>query len=605
MPTNDFLAFAIAPGANVATQADWLADPVVQGGFVAGLLYSAKTNKAFRQSSFVASAVADLICRNTGNDALDNGDFGTFVGELENAIRALGGGTGGPSGGIPEAPIDGGTYGRQNELWIGVVPLAGNVVMTGPLQLSGDPTFANEAATKNYVDAWAFHEAPVDAFLYGRSGTNQNWARALPLAGGTLTGPLLLAADPAAALGAATKQYADTKLALAGGTMTGPLTVPKLTVQGSGAVSSFAELDLANPAAPITAGGLWRAAVGTAGNFNLYMNTAAAGDFSTTLQAMYLTPDGHTNMGSTNWGIPTRVAYLDAVAGNAHFNGWIEAGSTTVAPSNSSIMTLSNTPASDCYLGYIGARSWLVGPQASGAGQYIIYDATAGAARLIIGADGHLAVGGFFNLSTTGQLMVASNATPSFALNNNGLFWGMGNASNNLGWGPTTTAGQVSSFVMYIDGSGNLNISGATATKPGGGSWTAPSDARLKETVEPYRAGLRELTRLEPIAYRYNGAGGTARDGRTYYGLDAELTREIMPELVGAGRWQPIADPSRSDDEEADEPMDYLTVDPSALVFALVNAVKELAGQVAALKAAGVASSTGGREANGASPHAA
>ena len=51
----------------------------------------------------------------------------------------------------------------------------------------------------------------------------------LPLSGGTLTGPLLLAADPGAALGAATKQYVDGKvtaapyLLLAGGVMTGPV----------------------------------------------------------------------------------------------------------------------------------------------------------------------------------------------------------------------------------------------------------------------------------------------------------------------------------------------------------------------------------------------
>ena len=43
----------------------------------------------------------------------------------------------------------------------------------------------------------------------------------LALAGGTLTGPLILAADPTAALGAATKEYADKMLPLAGGTLTG------------------------------------------------------------------------------------------------------------------------------------------------------------------------------------------------------------------------------------------------------------------------------------------------------------------------------------------------------------------------------------------------
>lgn len=53
-------------------------------------------------------------------------------------------------------------------------------------------------------------EAPSDGALYGR--LNAAWSKALPLAGGTLTGPLILAADPAVALGAATKQYVDANI---------------------------------------------------------------------------------------------------------------------------------------------------------------------------------------------------------------------------------------------------------------------------------------------------------------------------------------------------------------------------------------------------------
>jgi hypothetical protein len=67
----------------------------------------------------------------------------------------------------------------------------------------------------------AITEAPVDGSTYGRF--NAGWTKALPLAGGTLTGPMILAADPAVALGAATKQYADQKVAKGGDTMTGLL----------------------------------------------------------------------------------------------------------------------------------------------------------------------------------------------------------------------------------------------------------------------------------------------------------------------------------------------------------------------------------------------
>ena len=71
---------------------------------------------------------------------------------------------------FPEAPSDGTVYGRVNASWIAVVPLAGGT-MTGLLLLSADPTDPLGAATKDYVDAGV--------------------ATALPLAGGTLTGPLV------------------------------------------------------------------------------------------------------------------------------------------------------------------------------------------------------------------------------------------------------------------------------------------------------------------------------------------------------------------------------------------------------------------------------
>jgi hypothetical protein len=63
----------------------------------------------------------------------------------------------------------------------------------------------------------------VNAQSFYINGTLVNLNNYLLLAGGTLTGPLILAADPTTALGAVTKQYSDTKVPLVGGTMTGPL----------------------------------------------------------------------------------------------------------------------------------------------------------------------------------------------------------------------------------------------------------------------------------------------------------------------------------------------------------------------------------------------
>ena len=78
--------------------------------------------------------------------------------------------------------------------------------LTGALTLAADPTAALQAATKEYVD-------------------NQIGV-ALPKSGGTLTGALTLAADPITPLQAATKHYVDAaSLPVGGGTLTGPLTL--------------------------------------------------------------------------------------------------------------------------------------------------------------------------------------------------------------------------------------------------------------------------------------------------------------------------------------------------------------------------------------------
>jgi hypothetical protein len=99
--------------------------------------------------------------------------------------------------------------------------------MTGSLTLNGDPTTTNMAATKHYVDANAITDAPNDGFAYGRQSAS--WGKVVPLAGGTMTGLLTLSADPTANLGAATKQYADTKAPINNAALTGNPTAPTQT----------------------------------------------------------------------------------------------------------------------------------------------------------------------------------------------------------------------------------------------------------------------------------------------------------------------------------------------------------------------------------------
>jgi hypothetical protein len=117
------------------------------------------------------------------------------------------------------------------------VPLAGGT-MTGPLTLSGNPTDPGHAANQGYVDQSLI---PYATRNYVDNGLVPYATRAyvdptfVPMAGNvTMTGPLSLNGPPATDLQAATKRYVDNApyLKLTGGALTGPIT-SAVTVQGA------------------------------------------------------------------------------------------------------------------------------------------------------------------------------------------------------------------------------------------------------------------------------------------------------------------------------------------------------------------------------------
>jgi hypothetical protein len=75
--------------------------------------------------------------------------------------------------GIPDAPTDGVLYGRKNALWQKAVDAAGDT-MTGPLVLPANPTLPLQAAPKQYVDnsITTLHAAPFDALAYNGMQVN-------------------------------------------------------------------------------------------------------------------------------------------------------------------------------------------------------------------------------------------------------------------------------------------------------------------------------------------------------------------------------------------------------------------------------------------------
>lgn len=84
MATNDFLPFAGGAGANVLTQAAYIAQSALRSnGFSAGTAQSAQLNKVWRQASIMSAVLAQLISDNTGQDVLDDGTTSTILANLK------------------------------------------------------------------------------------------------------------------------------------------------------------------------------------------------------------------------------------------------------------------------------------------------------------------------------------------------------------------------------------------------------------------------------------------------------------------------------------------------------------------------------------------
>ena len=124
---------------------------------------------------------------------------------------------------------------------------------------------------------------------------------------------------------------------------------------------------------------------------------------------------------------------------------------------------------------------------------------------------------------------------------------------------------------IQVDASGNFIYQGnGNALKPGGGSWGALSDERIKEVDGEYELGLDAVTQLRPVRYRYK-----AEPDKERVGLVAQEVEEIMPGMVTQG--EGVID--------GQSVSDMRTLDTTELLFALVNCVRELKAEIEALRA--------------------
>jgi len=86
MAKNDFKPFALSADANVMTQEGWENLPALLSGFTAGKASSAQINKAIRQATFIAAALAQYTADRSEQDVLDDGDIDSFITKMGSAF---------------------------------------------------------------------------------------------------------------------------------------------------------------------------------------------------------------------------------------------------------------------------------------------------------------------------------------------------------------------------------------------------------------------------------------------------------------------------------------------------------------------------------------
>lgn len=161
-------------------------------------------------------------------------------------------------------------------------------------------------------------------------------------------------------------------------------------------------------------------------------------------------------------------------------------------------------------------------------------------------------------LSTNGLIARTGSgtaATRSVAVSGSGITITNGDGvSGNPTITSSATATNTASTIVLRDASGNFSAGTITAS-----SFSATSDARLKENIVTFTHALDTVKTLRGVSY--------VKDGKAELGLIAQEVQNTLPQVVG-----------QTDDG-------YLTIAYGNLVAVLVEAVKELTDKVTALEA--------------------
>ena len=108
-----------------------------------------------------------------------------------------------------------------------------------------------------------------------------------------------------------------------------------------------------------------------------------------------------------------------------------------------------------------------------------------------------------------------------------------------------------------------LELSADDAAKPGGGTWTATSDRRLKTNIEDFNDGLEQILKIRPVRFNYNGKLDYPTEKR-FVGIIAQEMKDIAPYTISTLKQKA---------PKGESP--YLAFDGTPLPYMLINAIQE------------------------------
>lgn len=312
--------------------------------------------------------------------------------------------------------------------------------------------------------------------------------------------------------------------------------------------------------------------------------TFAAGTGAQTLLAD-VTTGPLTYNPSTGVVSTTGDASINAVnfgRGGGSISGNVRAGSGALAANTSgtqntavgeSVLASTTTNAANTGFGYQALQSIAAGAGSNNVAiGALAYKGAGGSSNVYVGYQSGGSTGTSANLANSfvGNQTATSitSGTTNTGIGSNVLV-NLTTGSNNFGIGyqAGTDAVRTISTTSNEGVLGNNNITGIFAKV----AITATSDVRDKTLIAPVPLGLSFIQSINPIGYRFR----TSREdetpvGRRIYGFSAQ---EILP-LQGEASIVDATDPEN------------LKLNANDLIAVLVNAVKELAAEVEALKAA-------------------